>query len=103
MEACDFKSSNIDPCIFISKDLIVLVYVDDCIILAKEDSKIDNFIASLSINDEEGNKKVEFPDKGKLKIYLGINFTRHVDRTIELKQEFLINRIIEVLKFDSKK
>ena len=32
-----FVESLSDPCVFISKDMIILVYVDDCILISKED------------------------------------------------------------------
>lgn len=35
-----FKSSEIDPCVFYSQDSIILVYVNDCIIFAKDQSTI---------------------------------------------------------------
>ena len=33
-----FVESISDPCVYITKDLIVLVYVDDCILISKEHS-----------------------------------------------------------------
>ena len=49
-----FNLSEIDPCVFIYKDMIVLVYVDDCTLLAKQDSTIDHFISSLAQKDANG-------------------------------------------------
>ena len=42
-----FTESILDPCVFLSKDLIILVYVDGCILISKNDIAIPNFIKSL--------------------------------------------------------
>ena len=42
-----FTESISDPCVFLSKDLIMLVYVDDFILISKDDIAIPNFIKSL--------------------------------------------------------
>ena len=42
-----FVESISDPYVYITKDLIVLVYVDDCILISKEQSAIATFVQSL--------------------------------------------------------
>ena len=42
-----------DPCVFISKNMIILVYVDDCIIISKEALVIQKFICSLKSGTED--------------------------------------------------
>ena len=42
-----FKLSEIDPCVFLREDTVLLVYVDDVIIISKKESKIKEFIQSL--------------------------------------------------------
>ena len=42
-----FVESLSDPCIFISKEMIILVYVDDYILISKEDLVIQKFISFL--------------------------------------------------------
>ena len=66
--------------------------------VSKEEKTICTFIQSLKI----GKENFEFTDDGLLKDYLGVKFTRHPDGTMELKQEFLIQRVIDSLHFDSK-
>ena len=93
LEDRGFKSSQIDPCVFISKTTICLVYVDDCIIISKQNKTIDNLIASLL----NGAKQFNLTDDGNLHNYIGVEFTRHKNGWLEMKQEFLIKRIIEAL------
>ena len=48
-----FSPSKIDPCIFVKEGIIVLVYVDDCIIVGDSMARIDVLIHSL----QSGPKK----------------------------------------------
>ena len=97
LQARGYKSSDVDPCVFISKDAIVLTYVDDCLILATTNEVIDKLVKSL----KDGKENFDFTDDGDIKYYLGVEFNRSPNGTIELKQEFLIERIIKALNFDS--
>merc|ERR1719416_376907 len=45
-EKREFIQSNIDPCIFYKQGIIVLCYVDDCLIFAQEDRLIDELFIS---------------------------------------------------------
>ena len=47
----DFTPSKIDPCIFMKDGMIILVYVDDCIILADSEVRIDVLIHSFKMED----------------------------------------------------
>ena len=50
----DFTPSKIDPCIFMKYGVLLIVYVDDCIILAGSEARIDLLIHSLKYGKEEG-------------------------------------------------
>ena len=84
------ESSDIDHCVIISKDIIILVYVDDCIFLAKEYSKIDTFIKSLAKKYVHKNAEFEFTNEDQLNNYLEIKFNKRDCVTMEMKHEFLI-------------
>ena len=51
-----------------SSDILVLVYVDDCIILSRDQKSIDMFISTLKY----GPERFAFTDKGSLHQYLGV-------------------------------
>ena len=42
-----------DLCVFISKEIIILVYVDDCILISKKAFVIQKFISSLKAGTED--------------------------------------------------
>ena len=58
-----------DPCIFISKEMIILVYVDDCILISKEDLVIQKFISYLKASTED----FVFTEEGTMNSYLGVD------------------------------
>lgn len=99
LEDRGFRASNIDPCIFINKEMIILVYVDDCVLIEKTPGSVDKFIKSM----EAGEEKFIFTDDGDLKNYLGVEIERLGNSTLHLKQEFLIQRIIDAVGIDHKK
>ena len=48
--------------------MIILVYVDDCIIISRGQSNIEKFIESLT----HGEENFIFTDEGTLSSYLGV-------------------------------
>ena len=91
------NSSLSDPCVFISKHRIILVYVDDCILISKDDIAIPKFIKSL----EDGAKNFVFTDEGSLESYLGVSMVKLPDgKGFTLSQPLLIDRIIKAIGFD---
>ena len=93
------KQSNSDACVFLGKDSIVLVYVDDCIVINRKGSTAaDDLIKPL----KEGIKNFDFTDDGDLDTYLGVDVKRHKNGNIELTQKHLIKRFLDVISMDIK-
>ncbi len=86
-----FTQSVHDPCLFISKTVICLVYVDDCLFFSPDQSEIDAWIEM--IRKVGMNLNVEDDVAG----FLGVLLTRNEDGTISLTQAGLIQRIIAAL------
>ena len=86
----DFVQSQVDPCLFYKKDLILIIYVDDCIIMTPKPELVDEFIASMKT-------EYKLEDEGDINAYLGINVTRPAQGKIKLNQPALIRRIIDSL------
>ena len=53
---------------FMKKGMIILTYVDDCILIANKKETLDQFIHSLANCIE----KFEFTDEGAIEKYLGV-------------------------------
>jgi hypothetical protein len=89
-----FHQSSIDPCLFIWKDLILIRYVDDCLLFAKEDATLDSFVSSLQ-------SKFSLTCAGDVGAFLGIQFTRNSSGHLELTQPGLIAKIIKECVLDN--
>ena len=78
------EPSRVDPCIWYKEDLILVIYVDDCLIYSKEKEATDELISQLREN-------FTLTDEGDVDTYLGVQVElNEKDNTIELKQPFLI-------------
>ena len=93
LERRGFKESVADPCVFMKKGMMVLVYVDDCILISKEKSMLDQFIHSLA----NGIEKFEFTDEGSMDKYLGVEIEQLNGNEFILRQPYLIQRILDFL------
>jgi len=89
-----FRQSSIDPCLFIRKDLILIVYVDDCLLFAKSDVLLDSFVNSL-------RSEFNLTCDGDVGAFLGIQFTRTSTGSLELNQPGLIEKIVKECGLDA--
>jgi hypothetical protein len=60
-------ASQFDPCLIISKSLIVIFYVDDVLIYGKSDAEINDFIERLK------SDKIVLHRQGTAEGYLGVD------------------------------
>ena len=70
-----FHQTQTDRCVFIKDDVIILIYIDDCIILSKNKQSIIKILELL-------RKNYTITDEGEMEEYLGIQLER-TDDTIK--------------------
>ena len=71
--------------------MIILVYVDDCILISREALVIQKFISSLKAVTED----FVFTKEETMNLYLGVDISPFLDKKgLILSQPFLIDRII---------
>ena len=93
-----FKVSERDPCLFLSPDVMVALYVDDVIFISRSRLHIDKVIKTFV--DDGDVYEWEMTIEGDLKDFLGINLER-VDEdgkgnsSWRLTQRGLINNVLE--------
>ncbi len=87
--------SKHDPCLFFSKTIIVIIYVDDILIYCKDEAEIDDFIKRMRSED------VTLHKEGTTDGYLLVDIQRDGTK-ITLTQSSLTKRIIKALGLDSK-
>ena len=61
-----FKASAYDPCMFYGKDIVILVYIDDCLFFGKSLKEIDTVIEVLE------RKELVLTKKDDVYAFLGI-------------------------------
>ena len=91
LESEGFKKSEIDQCVFLRGDCIILVYVDNMIALSKNKKVLEQLVVNLK------RKEYILTDEGPITKYLGVDVNKQADGSFELTQPFLIQRIIDLL------
>jgi hypothetical protein len=85
-----FTQSVIDPCCYIKGNLILLCYVDDCLLFCSDERKITETIGDLK-------QKFILDDQGDVAVYLGIDIAKSSGLEMprfKLSQPHLIQRLI---------
>jgi hypothetical protein len=93
LESIGFETKeDLDPCLFISSNVICLVYVDDILFFSPKAEYIDEVIERLRKCD------MELEVEGEVAGFLGVHIVRNQSNTtITLTQIGLIKRIIEAV------
>ena len=81
--------SKVDPCLFFFKKVIVLSYVDDCLLFAKDQGSIDSLIQSFKDDGDKYNWEMT-SKKGRISEYLSIKINNLADGGYKLTQPGLI-------------
>ena len=97
LEDRGFKLSKVDPCLFFSKKVIVVSYVDDCILFAKCKADIDALIQSFKDDGDKYNWEMTV-EEGGISKYLGIKIHNLPGGAFKFMQPGLVKRILEVTK-----
>lgn len=91
-----FKPSDIDPCLYIGNGMIILTYVDDCIIVGPSMKDIDSFVTSM----KEGTENFILTDEGDIDKFLGIEISQLDKNRFKISQPYLIDRIVSLLNLN---
>jgi hypothetical protein len=86
-----FVQSEADPCVFISSDIICLIYVDDALLFYKDKTSIATLVSKMK---QEG---MLFQEEESVAGYLGVHIDRKDDGTIHLTQKGLVEKIVDSL------
>ena len=76
-----FYQSESNPCFFISKDVIVLIYVDDALYFYKDKQAMTDLKAKMV------NEGMLFREEDSVTGYLGVHIDRRPDKSIHLTQK----------------
>ena len=90
-----FKQSELDPCLFLKKNMMCVVYVDNTIIASPDPASIDSLITSLGIAEEEYRQTFDLRDEGEVGDFLGIRIEKAGPRKLVLSQTGLIAKVLK--------
>jgi hypothetical protein len=63
-----FKQSNVDKCLFIRQDCIIILYVDNCLILSKSDQTLAQIVTHIG-------QHFKITSSNDIETYLGLEVT----------------------------
>ena len=87
--------SNIDPCLFMKRDMICVIYVDDTIFAGPNQRMIDEEITLLGMKQKHEENPLEFRDEGELSAFLGIKIEQRNKNEFYVSQPGLIAKVLE--------
>jgi hypothetical protein len=82
-----FCPLEIDPCLYLKQNMILLNYVDNCIIFSPSMQSINRLVKSM----HDGPENFKLTDEGDVNKFLGIEITKIGKNSFELAQPFLID------------
>ena len=87
-----FEPSKLDPCLFIHKEVICLVYVDDCLFFARNATNIDIILEKLK------NYNFVFTVEKSVEAFLGVQVDVDEETgVVKMSQPGLIDKIVKTV------
>ena len=84
-----------DPCLFVKKGVICVVYVDDAIFGGKNGDDLEREITSLGVAAHEQRHKFELRNEGEVGNFLGIQIKKTGPREFYLRQPGLTDKVLK--------
>jgi hypothetical protein len=89
-ERLGFKQSQSDPCIFLRKDMIIVLYTDACLLYDRDTKDIDSFVKTLC-----DDYKLTLNNPDTIDDFLGIHFSHQDNGELHMSQTGLIDAVTE--------
>jgi hypothetical protein len=89
-EHLGFKQSKSDPCLFLRKDMIIVLYTDDCLLYTKDTNTIDEFVKIL-----RNEYKLTLNDLDPIDDFLDFHFSHKYNGELQMSQTGLIDAVTE--------
>jgi hypothetical protein len=89
-ERLGFKQSKSDPCLFLRKKMLIVLYTGDCLLYARDTKDIDSFVKTLC-----DDYKLTLNDPDPIDDFLGIHFSHQDKGELHMSQTGLIDAVTE--------
>jgi len=86
-----FKVSQFDPCLFIRGDCLICLYVDDAILMARDDAALTKVLAQITKAGFAFSRDADFSS------YLGVLVEHGDDGSMKLSQPGLTRQLLELM------
>ncbi len=94
LEERGWTQSVVDPCLFLKKGMMCVIYVDDTIFASANVADIDAEIHALGIASNEQRHTFSLRDEGQVNAFLGIQIQQISPNEFELTQTGLIDKVL---------
>jgi hypothetical protein len=84
------SKSKSNPCLFLRKDMIIVLYMDDCLLYTRDTKEIDSFVKTLRVD-----YKLTLNDPYPIDYFLGIHFSHQDNGELHMNQTGLIDTVTE--------
>ena len=88
-ERFGYHVSDFDPCVFMRKDCIILLYVDDAILMGRDEIAISKALQEIK------DAGYSFSRDGDFRSYLGIQIDQQKDGSIKMSQPHLCRSLVD--------
>ena len=85
----NFEVSSMDPCLFIRKDCILVLYVDDAILMARNETALSSILQDLK------NHGYDFSRDGDFNSYLGVQIDKLANGAMKMSQPHLARTLLD--------
>jgi hypothetical protein len=80
-ERLGFKQSKSNPCLFLRKDMIIVIYTDNCLLYARDTKEIESFVKTL-----RNDYKLTLNDPDPIDDFLGIHVYHQDNGKLHMSQ-----------------
>jgi hypothetical protein len=87
-ERLGFKQSKSDPCLFLRKYMIIVLYTDECLLNDRDTKDIDSFVKT-----PRDDYKLTLNDPDPIDDFLGIHFSHEDNGELHMSQTGLIDAV----------
>ena len=95
-----YQPSSLDPCLFMKKGIICVVYVDDTIFAGADEKVLESEIQALGVSKDEQRHSFVLRNEGEVGNFLGIKIEKQAGSAFLLTQTGLIDKVIKATGMD---
>ncbi len=98
LEERGWKQSIVDPCLFLKKGMICVVYVDDTIFASANTEDLDGEVKALGISISEQQHSFSMRVESEVSAFLGVQIKKTGPNEFLLTQTGLIDKVLNATK-----